>query len=89
MHVLIEGGSHILGSAFDQRCVDHVAAFIAPKIVGGSTALSPVGGLGLAEMASAWHVDPHSTQQIGKNHRLKATLCIIKPYLTLFYKFHL
>ena len=49
MHVLIEGGSHILGSAFDQRCVDHVAAFIAPKIVGGSTALSPVGGLGLSE----------------------------------------
>jgi diaminohydroxyphosphoribosylaminopyrimidine deaminase/5-amino-6-(5-phosphoribosylamino)uracil reductase len=67
MHVLIEGGSHILGSAFDQRCVDHVAVFIAPKIVGGSNALSPVGGLGLSEMASAWQIEPHSTRQIGED----------------------
>jgi diaminohydroxyphosphoribosylaminopyrimidine deaminase/5-amino-6-(5-phosphoribosylamino)uracil reductase len=65
MHVLIEGGSRILGSAFDQHCVDHVAAFIAPKIVGGSSAISPVGGLGLSTMTSAWQLDPSSIQTIG------------------------
>jgi diaminohydroxyphosphoribosylaminopyrimidine deaminase/5-amino-6-(5-phosphoribosylamino)uracil reductase len=48
MHLLIEGGSGVLGSAFDRQLVDHVAAFIAPKIVGGQAAPSPVGGTGLA-----------------------------------------
>ncbi|GCE16253.1 bifunctional diaminohydroxyphosphoribosylaminopyrimidine deaminase/5-amino-6-(5-phosphoribosylamino)uracil reductase RibD [Dictyobacter kobayashii] len=33
MHVLIEGGAEILGSAFAQCCVDHVAVFIAPKLL--------------------------------------------------------
>lgn len=65
MHVLIEGGSQILGSAFDQHAVDHVAAFIAPKIVGGSQAISPVGGLGRSEMSAAWQLDHCRTQQIG------------------------
>ncbi len=53
MHVLIEGGAKVLGSAFDQRCIDHVAAFIAPKLIGGSHALSPIEGRGLPMMAHA------------------------------------
>ncbi len=53
MHVLLEGGSKTLGSAFDQRCIDHVAAFIAPRLIGGSGAASPVGGRGLSAMTHA------------------------------------
>jgi diaminohydroxyphosphoribosylaminopyrimidine deaminase/5-amino-6-(5-phosphoribosylamino)uracil reductase len=53
MHVLIEGGARLLGSAFDQHCIDHVAAFVAPKIIGGSGAPSPVAGKGLALMDHA------------------------------------
>ncbi len=53
MHVLIEGGARLLGSAFDQRCIDHVAAFVAPKLIGGSGAPSPVAGKGLALMDHA------------------------------------
>lgn len=45
-HVLIEGGSRVLGSAFDQQLVDEVHAFIAPTIVGGTDALTPVAGIG-------------------------------------------
>lgn len=53
MHVLLEGGARLLGSAFDQGCIDHVAAFVAPKLVGGSAAPSPLAGQGCALMEQA------------------------------------
>lgn len=53
MHVLIEGGASVLGSAFDQHCIQHVAAFISPKLVGGQGAPSPLAGQGLANMQQA------------------------------------
>jgi diaminohydroxyphosphoribosylaminopyrimidine deaminase/5-amino-6-(5-phosphoribosylamino)uracil reductase len=52
-NVLIEGGSRLLGSLFDQRAIDEVHAFIAPKLIGGELAPSPVGGAGLAAMTEA------------------------------------
>lgn len=53
IHVLIEGGARLLGEAFDQQCIDHVAAFVAPRLVGGSGAPSPLGGQGLLKMVQA------------------------------------
>ena len=53
MHVLLEGGARLLGSAFDQGCIDHVAAFVAPKLVGGRSAPSPLAGQGLELMEQA------------------------------------
>ena len=53
IHVLIEGGTRLLGDAFDQQCIDHVAAFVAPKLIGGSGAPSPRAGQGLMKMAQA------------------------------------
>lgn len=53
IHVLLEGGARLLGDAFDTRCIDHVAAFVAPKLVGGSGAPSPLAGQGLTKMEQA------------------------------------
>jgi len=53
MHILLEGGAMLLGSAFDQRCIDHVAAFVAPKLIGGREAPVPIGGAGLSIMSQA------------------------------------
>lgn len=53
MHVLMEGGAKLLGSAFDHHCIDHIAAFIAPKLMGGCHAPSPIAGRGLPMMADA------------------------------------
>jgi diaminohydroxyphosphoribosylaminopyrimidine deaminase/5-amino-6-(5-phosphoribosylamino)uracil reductase len=74
MHVLIEGGSGVLGSAFDRQLIDHVAVFIAPKISGGSAALSPVGGVGLAAMTDALRLQQARVEQIGEDILVEGTL---------------
>jgi diaminohydroxyphosphoribosylaminopyrimidine deaminase/5-amino-6-(5-phosphoribosylamino)uracil reductase len=65
MHVLVEGGSQLLGSAFDQSLIDHVAVLIAPKLVGGSGAPSPMQGDGLATMKDALRLQNMRSLLIG------------------------
>ncbi|MFC1758158.1 bifunctional diaminohydroxyphosphoribosylaminopyrimidine deaminase/5-amino-6-(5-phosphoribosylamino)uracil reductase RibD [Planctomycetota bacterium] len=61
-NVLCEGGSQLFGSLFDQQMVDEVHAFIAPKLVGGESAISPFGGIGCSDMsASRRLVDLHTS----------------------------
>ena len=67
VHVLLEGGAHLLGSAFDQSLIDHVVAFIAPKLVGGSSAPSPMQGHGLALMKAAAHLQNMRSQLLGED----------------------
>lgn len=67
MHVLLEGGAHLLGSTFDQSLIDYVAVFIAPKLVGGSNAPSPIQGHGLASMKAALNLKNMRSQLIGKD----------------------
>lgn len=49
----IEGGSSILASAFESGCVHKVYTAIAPKIIGGKNAITPVGGRGIELMRDA------------------------------------
>ena len=49
--VFVEGGGTLLGSIFDRRMADRVVAFVAPVIIGGEAAPSPVGGEGTERMA--------------------------------------
>lgn len=46
-NVLVEGGSGLLGYLLDHELIDEVHVFIAPKLVGGRNALTPIGGRGL------------------------------------------
>lgn len=48
--ILIEGGSTLNYSALEEGIVDKVLTFIAPKIIGGNRAKTPVGGQGRAYM---------------------------------------
>lgn len=60
--ILLEGGSELNYSALEEGIVDKVNAFIAPKIIGGNTAKTPVGGQGKAYMNEAInleHTDIH------------------------------
>ena len=46
-NVLVEGGSALLGSFFDADAIDEIHVFVAPKLIGGASALTPLGGRGL------------------------------------------
>ena len=63
--LLVEGGGMVLGSLFDAGLVDKVYAFIAPVIIGGSQAASPVEGRGATRMAGARRLKRTQMRQIG------------------------
>lgn len=49
----IEGGSEVLASAFESKVVNKVYAAIAPKIIGGRSAITAVAGVGIERMKDA------------------------------------
>ena len=65
VNLMAEGGGIVLGSLFDAGLVDKVYAFIAPVIIGGQDAASPVEGQGIELMTKAWVIDRSSLQAIG------------------------
>lgn len=56
-NVFVEGGAQILGSLLDEKLVDEVYAFVAPKLIGGEHALTAVAGGGLEHMKDAVELD--------------------------------
>jgi len=66
-NLLLEGGSQVLGAFHDQQLIDEVHCFLAPKIVGGTEAPTPMGGRGKEQ------IPPHSSllnphlEQLGDN----------------------
>ncbi len=52
-NLLVEGGSEVLGALLDLRAIDEVHVFVAPKILGGAGAPSPIGGAGIDDMTKA------------------------------------
>lgn len=51
--VLIEGGGQVAGAFLDARLIDKISFFIAPLIIGGTDAISAIGGTGSATIAEA------------------------------------
>lgn len=72
--VLLEGGGRILGAFFDAGLVDRVAAFIAPVVIGGSTAPGPVGGTGVERVAEAWRIEKLRTRVLGNDLLMEGTV---------------
>ncbi|MBP5736280.1 MAG: dihydrofolate reductase family protein, partial [Acidaminococcaceae bacterium] len=65
--VLVEGGSDVLGSFLDAQIADRVYAFIAPKLVGGKTALPSIGGRGIERMSQCASVEEPELMTLGKD----------------------
>ena len=66
-HVLIEGGRQAFGAFFDAQCIDEVHAFIAPKLIGGESALPVLGGEGLETMSLAVPLEMPVVQLLGRD----------------------
>jgi len=66
-NVLVEGGGRLVGSMFDGGQIDEVHAFIAPKLIGGAAAASPIAGQGLAEMSLALSLEQPQFEQVGSD----------------------
>lgn len=56
-NILVEGGGILLGSLFDADLIDEIHVFVAPKLVGGASATSPLGGVGLDRIPEASQLD--------------------------------
>jgi len=63
--ILSEGGAAVLGALLRARAVDRVQVFVAPRILGGSDALGPVGGRGPGRMALAKNLLGMRTRKVG------------------------
>ena len=63
--LLVEGGGSLLASFFEARLVDKVLAFVAPVIIGGQAAPTPVRGVGASRLADALRLERLSVERVG------------------------
>lgn len=78
MHVLIEGGGETIASAIEKKLADRLYIFVAPKIVGGRDAITPVEGKGIARISQALRVKDMQVERIGGD--LLITGCLNTVY---------
>jgi diaminohydroxyphosphoribosylaminopyrimidine deaminase/5-amino-6-(5-phosphoribosylamino)uracil reductase len=72
-HLLVEGGSQLLGSLNDHGLIDQIQAYVAPKLVGGAGAPGPLAGSGVRLMAEARPYDLRRIERYGDDLLLVAT----------------
>lgn len=73
-NVLWECGGILAASAIAQGAVQKILAFIAPKIIGGNNAPTPVGDLGFTTMTEALPLEGVSWRVVGSD-------CLVEGYL--------
>jgi len=65
--LLVEGGGSVLASFVEKRLVDKVLAFVAPLIIGGQGAPTPVKGAGTLRLADALRLGQVSVERVGED----------------------
>jgi diaminohydroxyphosphoribosylaminopyrimidine deaminase/5-amino-6-(5-phosphoribosylamino)uracil reductase len=65
--VLVEGGSILLGSMFDQGLVDKVVVFVVPIIVGGEKAITAVAGKGVDKVIDSFKLKRVNIERFGQD----------------------
>ncbi len=83
LSVLWECGGNLAASAIAQGAVQKVLAFIAPKIIGGTTAPTPVGDLGFTTMNEALSLERVQWRSVGSDCLLEGYLPLLKTLTNL------
>lgn len=65
--ILLEGGSELNFSAIKERIVDKIICYIAPKIIGGSSSKTPIGGQGIEKISDVINIKDMSFKNIGED----------------------
>ena len=65
--ILIEGGGEINDAALEAGIVNHIMAFVAPKIFGGRDAKTAVEGKGIAQISDRKKLIPSKIRNIEEN----------------------
>ncbi len=74
-NVLVEAGAGVLGAFFDAQLMDEVHAFIAPKLIGGAGALSPIGGTGLKTVPVLPDLETVHVLRFGDDILIRGRIC--------------
>lgn len=65
--LLIEGGASLNFSALESGVVNRVHCYIAPKLVGGQTAKTPIGGEGISDLSQSVKLKMNSIEMVGED----------------------
>lgn len=68
--ILLEGGGTLNDAALRQGIVQEVVTYIAPKLIGGSAAKTPVDGVGITHLADAALLSDLQVERIGQDLKL-------------------
>lgn len=62
-NILVEGGAEVLGSFLDS--IDEVHVFIAPRLIGGAAAKSPIAGQGAERLCDSLRLKNWESEKLG------------------------
>lgn len=65
--ILVEGGATLAFSMIEQKIVDEVVTYVAPKIIGGEQAKTPIGGKGIGWLQDAVRLERLSCEVVGQD----------------------
>ncbi len=69
--ILVEGGARVHGAFFREGLVDHVLAYVAPRILGGTAPVPGVTGSGIDNAASALALEEVTWRKLGEDLMLQ------------------
>ena len=73
--VMLEAGPGLLGAFFDRGLIDEVHAFVAPQLIGGANAFSPIGGAGLLAIPGISNLKSFRVTPSGDDFLIEADVC--------------
>lgn len=72
--VLLEGGPHLAGAFFDAGEIDEIRLFLAPLLLGGSSARDPLEGEGVERISEAMRALTFNCEPVGEDLLVSARL---------------